>query len=91
MRSGHTLRRAFASLIYEAGGQPTDVMSQMGQKSSALALEVYARRMNRERDTGARMDALVDWARMGTNDASDDVTDLTADVDVEWDPAHRAG
>jgi integrase len=65
MRSGHTLRRAFASLIYEAGGQPTDVMSQMGQKSSALALEVYARRMNRERDTGARMDALVDWARMG--------------------------
>jgi hypothetical protein len=47
-----------------------DVMSQMGHTSSALALEVYARKMERERDTGARMDALIrgaDWAQAGTN------------------------
>jgi hypothetical protein len=45
-------------------------MSQMGHKSSRLALEVYARKMERERDTGARMDALIrgaDWALMGTS------------------------
>jgi integrase len=66
--TNHTLRRTFASLMYEAGAQPTDVMAQMGHKSSKLALEVYAKRMNRERDTGARMDALVDWAQMGTRD-----------------------
>jgi hypothetical protein len=45
-------------------------MAQMGHTSSALALEVYARKMQRERDTGARMDALIrgaDWAQAGTN------------------------
>jgi hypothetical protein len=43
-------------------------MAQLGPTSSALALEVYARKM--ERDTGARMDALIrgaDWAQAGTN------------------------
>jgi integrase len=43
--TNHTLRRTFASLMYEAGAQPTDVMAQMGHKSSKLALEVYAKRM----------------------------------------------
>jgi hypothetical protein len=45
-------------------------MAQMGHTSSALALEVYARKMERQRDTGARMDALIrgaDWAQIGTN------------------------
>ena len=45
-------------------------MAQMGHTSSALALEVYARKMDRQRETGARMDALIrgaDWAQMGTN------------------------
>jgi hypothetical protein len=45
----------------------------MGHTSSALALEVYAKKMERQRDTGARMDALVrgaDWAPMGTSDAT---------------------
>ena len=48
-------------------------MSQMGHASSALALEVYARKMERTRDTGPRMDALIrgaDWAQMGTSDES---------------------
>jgi integrase len=70
--TNHTLRRTFASLLYEAGASPAYVMNQMGHTSSALALEVYARMMQRQRDTGARMDALVrgaDWARMGTNGA----------------------
>jgi integrase len=69
--TNHTLRRTFASLLYEAGASPAFVMSQMGHTSSALALEVYARKMERQRDTGERMDALVrgaDWAQMGTND-----------------------
>jgi len=70
--TNHTLRRTFASLLYEAGASPAYVMSQMGHTSSALALEVYARKMQRSRDTGARMDALIrgaEWAPMGTNGA----------------------
>jgi integrase len=63
--TNHTLRRTFASLLYEAGASPAYVMSQMGHASSALALEIYARKMERDRDTGARMDALIqdaDWS-----------------------------
>ena len=64
--TNHTFRRTFASLMYEAGAQPTDVMQQIGHKSSKLALEVYAKRMNRQRDTGSRMDALLNGHSMGT-------------------------
>jgi integrase len=70
--TNHALRRTFASLLYEAGASPAYVMSQMGHTSSALALEVYAKKMQRQRDTGQRMDALVraaDWAQTGTNGA----------------------
>jgi integrase len=56
--TNHTLRRTFASLFYEAGASPAYVMAQMGHSSSALALEVYARKMERQRDTGERIDAL---------------------------------
>lgn len=68
--TNHTLRRTFASLLYEAGASPAYVMAQMGHSSWSLALEVYARKMERQRDTGERMDALIrgaDWAPMGTN------------------------
>jgi hypothetical protein len=51
------VRRTFASLLYEAGASPAYVMSQMGHTSSAVALEVYKKVMERKRDTGARMDA----------------------------------
>ncbi len=68
--TNHTLRRTYCSLLYEAGASPAYVQGQMGHESAALALEVYARMMKRDRDTGARMDALVrgaQWARTGTN------------------------
>jgi integrase len=65
--TNHTLRRTFASLMYEAGAQPTDVMAATGHKSAKLALEVYAKKMKQNPKTGKRMDALVDWAPMGTN------------------------
>ncbi|MFN2467186.1 MAG: tyrosine-type recombinase/integrase [Gaiellaceae bacterium] len=68
--TNHTCRRTFASLLYEAGASPAYVMAQMGHASSALALEVYAKVMERKRDTGERMDALIrgaDWAQTGTN------------------------
>jgi hypothetical protein len=47
-------------------------MSKMGHTSAALALEVYAKKMARSRDTGERMDALLraaDWAQKGANGA----------------------
>jgi integrase len=68
--TNHSLRRTFASLLYEAGASPAYVMSQMGHTSAALALEVYAKKMARSRDTGERMDALIqaaDWAQKGAN------------------------
>ncbi len=64
------MRRTFASLLYESGASPAYVMAQMGHESAALALEVYSKVMERKRDTGERMDALVrgaDWAQTGTN------------------------
>ena len=68
--TNHTLRRTYCSILYEAGASPAYVMAQMGHTSSALALEVYAKKMERTRDTGERMDALVrgaDWAQTGTS------------------------
>lgn len=85
--TNHTLRRTFASLLYEAGAEPTDVMDQMGHKSSALALEVYARRMKRPRDTGARMDELVDWAQRGTNGLNGGGNVAVLDTEKERAPA----
>jgi len=70
--TNHSLRRTFASLLFEAGASPAYVMGQMGHTSSALALEVYSKMMSRERDTGVRLDALVrgaEWAPTGTSDA----------------------
>ena len=44
-------------------------MAQMGHTDASLALEIYSKVMERKRDTGERMDALVkgaDWAAMGS-------------------------
>jgi hypothetical protein len=68
---GRAILDGFAQLLRGSVRRWVYVMSQMGHESSALALEVYARMMQRQRDTGARMDALVrgvDWARMGTSE-----------------------
>ena len=82
--TNHSLRRTFASLLYEAGASPSYVMGQMGHTSASMALEVYSRMMSRDRDTGARLDALVkgvDWAPMGTNEAIDEaLAELGAEV-----------
>jgi hypothetical protein len=43
----------------------------MGHESSGLALEIYTKVMERKRDTGAQMDALIrgaDWAQVGASD-----------------------
>jgi integrase len=68
--TNHSLRRTFASLCYDAGASPAYVMAAMGHSSSALALEVYAKTMSRERETGARMGSHVrgvEKAQTGTN------------------------
>ncbi|MFL5960130.1 MAG: tyrosine-type recombinase/integrase [Gaiellaceae bacterium] len=62
--TNHSLRRTFCALLYEAGATPAYVMAQMGHTDASLALEVYSKVMERKRDTGERMDALVrgaDW------------------------------
>jgi integrase len=72
--TNHSLRRTFCALMYEAGATPAYVMAAMGHTDASLALEVYSKVMERSRDTGARMDALVrggaaDWAATGSNGA----------------------
>jgi integrase len=72
--TNHSLRRTFASLLYEAGASPAYVMSQMGHTSAGLALEVYAKKMARSRDTGQRMDALLQssiWAEKGATESEE--------------------
>lgn len=62
--TNHSLRRTFCALLYEAGATPAYVMGQMGHTDASLALEVYSKVMERKRDTGVRMDALIrgaDW------------------------------
>jgi hypothetical protein len=46
-------------VLYEARATPAYVMSQMGHASASLALEIYTKVMERDRDTGAPMDALL--------------------------------
>ncbi len=92
--TNHSLRRTFASLLYEAGASPSYVMGQMGHTSASVALEVYSRMMSRDRDTGARLDALVrgvHWAPMGTNDGTDQaLAELNAGA-MERNPAQLQG
>jgi integrase len=71
--TNHSLRRTSASLQYEAGATPAYVMAQMGHADPSLALAVYTKVMERKRDTGELMGAVVrgaDWAQTGTNDVS---------------------
>jgi integrase len=82
--TNHTLRRTFCALLFEAGASPAYAMQQMGHANAALALEVYSKVMERKRDTGARMDALLrgaDWAPMGTN--GDSRADVLAAMTTE--------
>ena len=68
--TNHSLRRTFCALLYEAGATPAYVMAQMGHTDASLALEIYSKVMERKRDTGERMDALVrgaEWAEVGRN------------------------
>ncbi len=73
--TSHSLRRTFASLLYEAGASPALVMELLGHTGASLALEVYAKKVNRARDTGERMDALVRSvdlrAQTGTSDSAE--------------------
>ena len=68
--TNHSLRRTFASLLYEAGASPAYVMSQMGHEDADLALEIYAKVVERKRHVGEAMDALIrgaDRAPSGTS------------------------
>jgi integrase len=57
--TNHSLRCTFASLLYKAGATLAYLMGQMGHTDPALALAVCTKVMERKRDTGERMDALV--------------------------------
>jgi hypothetical protein len=65
-------------------------MEQMGHTDPAL-VAIYAKVVERKRDTGARMDALVrdaDWARTGTN--PDSLVDSASSEATEKPPLPAA-
>jgi integrase len=66
--TNHSLRRTFASLKYEVGSSPVEVMAEMGHTSPSLALSIYTKKLKISRDTGAKMDALVWPNRNGNGD-----------------------
>ena len=57
--SCHSLRRTYAALLFEAGASPRYAMSQLGHTDANMSLSVYAKVMDVQRDTGAKMDALI--------------------------------
>jgi hypothetical protein len=57
-------------------------MNQMGHSGSSMALEIYAKKMNRNRDTGARMDELIRDAEQAEVGTSSDLA-----VDASTNPA----
>jgi integrase len=74
--TNHTLRRTFCTLLFEAGASPAYAMQQMGHESAQLSLEVYSKVMQRTRDTGEKVDALIrgaDWAQAGTNGSNPEI------------------
>jgi integrase len=78
--TNHSLRRTFASLLYEAGATPAYVMQQMGHTEASLALEVYSKVMERKRDTGERMDALIRGADWETTEGPEDAVEIEGEV-----------
>jgi integrase len=80
--TNHSLRRTFCALLYEAGATPAYVMAQMGHTDASLALEVYSKVMERKRDTGERMDALVrgaEWTEQPEAIGPESVEELLSD------------
>lgn len=55
----HDLRRTYCALLFEAGASPGYCMQQMGHTTPSLALSIYNRVLERQRDTGERMSALL--------------------------------
>jgi integrase len=87
--TNHSLRRTFCALLYEAGATPAYVMAQMGHTDAALALEIYSKVMERKRDTGARMDALVRGPVLALNGTGDDFDAMSDNITATKNPAGR--
>jgi integrase len=81
--TNHTMRRTFASLLYEAGASPREVMSQMGHTRADLALEIYAKKMNRGSETGSRMDALLSGVSAPIGTSGDELENLSSALETE--------
>ena len=72
--TNQTLRRTFCAVLYEAGTSPASAMGQMGHASAGARARDYSKVMTLKRDTGARMDVLLQGADCaqtgnGTRDA----------------------
>jgi integrase len=62
----HSLRRTFASLLFEQGADPAFVRAQNRHRTAALTLEVYADATTRRHPANDKLDALLEWPRATT-------------------------
>ena len=77
MLKTHELRHTFASLLFEAGATVPYVMDQLGHADPKVTLSIYTHVLERKRDHGKRLDALVrgaDWAPLGTSEEIEEAT-----------------
>jgi integrase len=66
----HSLRRSYASLLFEAGADPAYLKRQIGHRSAALTLEVYAQAGSRRHPATARLGGSL----LGSDDLTSDRT-----------------
>jgi hypothetical protein len=58
-------------------------MSQMGHTRADLALEIYAKKMNRDSATGARMDALLDGVSAPIGTSTEDADKVSSLLETQ--------
>jgi hypothetical protein len=92
--SPHGLGRRYASLRSAVGDDPAYTAAQLGHEDPTFSLRVYTHAVKRrERLSGRELDAFnqaVEWARMGTNTASDSLSLEAALLSPAPDPASQA-
>lgn len=92
--SPHSLRRTYASLRYAVGDDPITVAEQGGWADPSFPMKVYAKAVRRrDRLSGAYLQAFdraLEWAAMGSGDASGPAQAERAEAGQARNPLYKA-
>lgn len=79
----HSLRRTYASIRAAMHDSPVEIAEQLGHQDARFTFSVYQKAYKRRERLSGRyrdeFDAVLDWARMGTNSDLDELTIPPAD------------